>query len=130
MRIDMRAAGYAADGRLVLEERPVPAPGEDEVLVAIDYCGICGTDVHAIREGWARAGAVLGHECAGRIAAVGPGVGGWSEGDAVTVEPSLSCGACELCRAGRPSLCRAHLAAMMEGCWPGAFAEYVRVNCR
>jgi D-arabinose 1-dehydrogenase-like Zn-dependent alcohol dehydrogenase len=76
MRIDMRAAGYAADGRLVLEERPVPAPVEDEVLVAIEYGGICGTDVHAIREGWARAGAVLGHECAGRIAAVGPGVGG------------------------------------------------------
>lgn len=127
---DMRAAGYAPDGSLVVEERPVPVPGEDEILVAVDYCGICGTDVHAIREGWARAGGVLGHECAGRVAAVGSGVRGWSEGDAVTVEPILSCGTCELCRAGRPSLCRAHLTAMIEGTWPGAFAEYVRVHHR
>jgi 2-desacetyl-2-hydroxyethyl bacteriochlorophyllide A dehydrogenase len=127
---DMRAAGYAANGSLVVEDRPVPVPGENEILVAVGYCGICGTDVHAIREGWARAGAVLGHECAGWIAAVGPGVRGWSDGEAVAVEPSLACGTCELCRGGRPSLCRAHLAAMMDGSWPGAFAEYVRVNCR
>ena len=85
MRIDMRAAGYAADGRLVLEERPMPAPGEDEVLVAIDYCGICGTDVHAIREGWARAGAVLGHSARGGSPPSGPA---WAAGRKVMRSPS------------------------------------------
>ena len=87
MRIDMRAAGYAADGRLVLEERPVPVPEEGEVLVAIGYCGICGTDIHEYLHGpivipttphsltGAKAPLVLGHEGAGVVVAAGAGAG-------------------------------------------------------
>jgi threonine dehydrogenase-like Zn-dependent dehydrogenase len=100
---------------------PTPAPGE--VLVRIEYCGICGTDLHNTLEGWARPGTVGGHEWSGRIVATGADVTGWSEGDLVVGGPSW-CGKCEWCRRGRPALCTAD---PIRGGGPGhsgAFAEY------
>lgn len=126
----MKAAVYVGDGLLAVEDRPVPVPSAGEVLIAVDYCGICGTDLHSVSEGWARPGSILGHEYAGRIAAIGPGVTGWTVGDEVTAEPGVVCGTCEFCAGGRPSLCREYLTALLTGAWTGAFAEYVPVKAR
>lgn len=82
-----------------------PAPGTGQVVVAPHSCGICGSDVHAVDSGRTRRGHVLGHELAGTVAAVGRGVEGWREGDAVAVNPLGRCGQCDACRAGLPFLC-------------------------
>ena len=124
----MKAAVYTGNRTVVVEERPVPVPSTGEVVIAVEYCGICGTDLHSVMEGWGRPGAILGHEYSGRIAAVGPGVGGWTVGDQVTAEPGRVCGTCEFCAGGRPSLCREYMALLLAGAWPGAFAEFVPVS--
>src|SRR5271165_3411737 len=66
----MPAAVYRRPGEVVVEERPVPRPGSGEVLVEMDHCGICGSDIHLLLEGWGdKPGLVAGHEFTGSIAA-------------------------------------------------------------
>jgi (R,R)-butanediol dehydrogenase/meso-butanediol dehydrogenase/diacetyl reductase len=127
-RTTMRAAVIDGPDALSVQEFEVPTPGDDEVLVKVEYCGICGTDLHATLEGWAAPGTVGGHEWSGRIAAVGSAVSGWSEGELVVGGPPW-CGECEWCRRGRPALCtedpiRTGLADHGTGRGLGAFAEY------
>src|SRR5262249_60346197 len=93
----MKAAVYTGDRTVAVEERPVPVPSAGEVVIAVDYCGICGTDLHSVMEGWGRPGAILGHEYSGRIAAVGPGVGGGGAGGEGTAGARRGCGGSEVC---------------------------------
>ncbi|HXW32750.1 MAG TPA: alcohol dehydrogenase catalytic domain-containing protein, partial [Acidimicrobiales bacterium] len=79
----MPVAVYRGDRQLVVEERPVPDPGPGQVLVEVDHCGVCGSDLHLVIEGWGRPGTIAGHEFAGTLRALGPGVSGWSLDDAV-----------------------------------------------
>ncbi len=72
----MVAAVYSARGEITVEERPVPRPGPGQVLVEVGHCGICGSDIHIILEGWGKPGVVEGHEWSGVVAAVGDGVDG------------------------------------------------------
>jgi 2-desacetyl-2-hydroxyethyl bacteriochlorophyllide A dehydrogenase len=119
----MPAAVLKGPGRVEVEEVPVPAIGPGDVLVAIDLCGICGTDLHMILEGWATPGSWQGHEWTGTVAAVGPEVTGWTVGDAVVGGPPVRCGACAMCRADHPSLCAQRDTPGMEPT-QGAFASY------
>ncbi len=84
----MPAAVYTAKGEVTIEERPVPRPGPGQVLVEVGHCGICGSDIHIILEGWGKPGAVEGHEWSGVVAAVGDGVATWTVGDGVVGGPS------------------------------------------
>jgi threonine dehydrogenase-like Zn-dependent dehydrogenase len=102
---------------------PQPAPGD--VVVRVEACGICGSDVHAVERGLAADGHILGHEFSGVIAALGAGVGGWREGQPVAVNPLGSCADCAFCRQGLPFLCRARPNLGLGA--PGAYAEYVAV---
>ncbi len=72
----MPAAVYIGDGRIAVQDLPVPDPGPDEVLVEVAQCGICGSDMHLVLEGYARPGTVLGHEWAGTVVATGAAVRG------------------------------------------------------
>lgn len=122
----MRAAVYQRRRDLRIETRPVPEPGPLEVLLEVSYCGVCGTDLHFVMDGWGRPGSIGGHEFSGRVVAVGVGVEEWSEGDAVVGGPELGCGACEYCEAGRPILCTGRgTPGVVE--FQGAFADYVCV---
>jgi (R,R)-butanediol dehydrogenase/meso-butanediol dehydrogenase/diacetyl reductase len=101
----MAAAVLKGPGRLEIEEVPVPDPGPGDVLVEVDRCGICGSDLHMVLEGWGQPGSVPGHEWTGVVAAVGEGVDRWRPGDVVIGGPMVRCGECAMCQAGRPSLC-------------------------
>ncbi len=116
-------------------EVPDPVLGEADVLVAVRACGICGSDVHGFdgSSGRRTPPLVMGHEAAGVVARVGAAAGGWSPGDRVTFESTLSCGACRACLAGRNNLCeqREVVGASFPGYRrDGAFAEYVAVPAR
>ena len=89
------------------ERRPVPRPGHGEVLVDVVACGVGLTLEHG-RLGLLGGSTprVLGHELAGEIAAVGPGVTLWAPGDRVTASFYLLCGSCDMCASGRETLCR------------------------
>ncbi|WP_426574689.1 zinc-dependent alcohol dehydrogenase [Aquihabitans sp. McL0605] len=102
---EMDAAVLQGPGQIEVQAVPVPEVGDDGVLVAVDLCGICGSDLHMVLEGWARPGTWQGHEWVGRVVAVGPDAGRWQVGDAVVGGPSEPCGTCAGCRAHRPSLC-------------------------
>jgi propanol-preferring alcohol dehydrogenase len=93
---------------LVLRERPLPAPGPGEILVEIEACGVCRTDLHVVDNELpdVRCPIVPGHEIVGRVTATGAGVGGFAPGMRVGV-PWLgaTCGVCPYCRDGRENLC-------------------------
>ncbi len=123
----MRAAIARSRHELAVGEAPLPEPGPGEVRVRVEACGLCGTDLHLLRAGFAP-GHTPGHEIAGRVDAVGSGVSGLAPGDPVAVEPLLSCGRCEACRSGRDSICpELRLVGIHV---PGGFAEHVVVPAR
>jgi threonine dehydrogenase-like Zn-dependent dehydrogenase len=98
------------------------------VLVEVDHCGICGTDIHMLLDGWAeKPGLVAGHEFAGGIAALGDGVTGWAIGETVVGGPSPRCGRCRRCLEGKPSQCENRSGSIADG-HDGAFAHYVLVR--
>lgn len=119
----MTAAVLAGPGAVDVGPRPTPTVGTDEVLVAVDLCGICGSDLHMVLEGWARPGTVQGHEWVGTVVAAGPEVTRWTVGDRVVGGPSPGCGECRSCRMERPALCEGRSAAGTEDP-DGAFATY------
>ncbi len=95
---------------LRLVDRPEPTPGPGEILVRVEVCGVCRTDLHLVEGDLPplRGSIVPGHEAVGRIEAIGPGVRSFAVGDRVGV-PWLhsTCGRCEYCRSGRENLCEA-----------------------
>jgi (R,R)-butanediol dehydrogenase/meso-butanediol dehydrogenase/diacetyl reductase len=119
----MPAAVLKGPGRLEVEEIPIPALGATDVLVEIDRCGVCGSDLHLVLEGWGQPGSIPGHEWTGTVVAVGDGVTRWQPGDAVVGGPPVRCGECVACLAGRPSLCSGR-DTPGEGVEIGAFARY------
>ena len=105
----MRAVVFGGHGRLAIEERPEPTvAAADDVIIAVEACGICGTDVQILNEPPghpATPGTIMGHEFIGHVTACGPGVTDVRVGQRVAVDPDPKCGACASCRAGRPANC-------------------------
>ncbi|HZA09072.1 zinc-dependent alcohol dehydrogenase [Mycobacterium sp.] len=96
------------DGRITLQDRPIPTLPPDQVLIEVDLCGICGSDLHASQLPQVyRGDCILGHEPTGRVSAVGDDVADWAVGDRVAVNPNGNVdGTCAYCRSGRPNFCR------------------------
>ncbi|HXH07351.1 MAG TPA: alcohol dehydrogenase catalytic domain-containing protein [Vicinamibacterales bacterium] len=105
----MRAAVFAREGVLELQQRPEPRLDRaDEVLLEVEGCGLCGTDLHILASPPghpATPGVVLGHEFIGRVREIGGGVRSLAPGRRVAVAPNLACGVCRACQAGRPNHC-------------------------
>lgn len=122
----MLAARMYGAGDIRLEEMPVPAIGEQELLLKIKAAAICGTDVRMFTNGAAGIDPehprVLGHEIAGVIEAVGAGVTGYHKGRRVAVAPNMGCGICDCCVRGDGHLCPTYKALGIN--LDGGFAEY------
>jgi (R,R)-butanediol dehydrogenase/meso-butanediol dehydrogenase/diacetyl reductase len=128
----MKAAVFKEVGQpLAIETVADPVPREDGLVMKVGYCGICGTDLHATREGLTTAccGQILGHEYVGEIVEVGPRAdGNWQVGDRVCAMPFLACGHCPACATGRFFECQAKQVPGVDA--PGGFAEYVNTGSR
>lgn len=118
--------------RFAVEEFPAPSLQPNEVLVRVRACGICGSDVHGMDGSTGRRipPIVMGHEAAGVIAEIGSGVTGWSKGDRVTFDSTVSCGECWYCRRGEINLCE-NRRVLGVSCGEyrrhGAFAEFIAI---
>jgi threonine dehydrogenase-like Zn-dependent dehydrogenase len=101
---------------------PEAVPGE--VVVRVDGCGICGSDLTSYKFGLF-AGTVPGHELAGVVESVGDGVTAWRAGDEAVIDPKVPCGACDDCRSGAGYRCAMALTAGIGFARDGGFAELV-----
>lgn len=131
----MKALVLEEYNKFVLKEVEKPRIQPDEVLVRIQACSICGSDVHGMDGSTGRRipPVIMGHEAAGIIEQVGQNVEGWKEGDRVTFDSTLYCGECEFCKRGEVNLCdnrRVFGVSCGEYRFNGAFAEYAAVNQR
>lgn len=110
MKGKMKVAVMLGIGKMGFEERDIPNPKDDEVLVKLEYVGICGSDLHyyetgAIGDYVVNPPFVLGHEPGGTVVEVGKNVKHLKVGDRVALEPGKTCGHCEFCKTGRYNLC-------------------------
>ena len=115
--------------KVEIQERPIPVPKENEVLVKVEYVGICGSDLHYYESG--RIGDfvveppfVLGHEAGGTVVEVGSNVTNLKAGDRVALEPGKTCGECEFCKTGKYNLCK-DVIFFATPPVDGVFQEYV-----
>ena len=125
----MKTAVMTAIGKVEVQERQIPVPKEDEVLVKIEHVGICGSDLHYYESG--RIGNfvvkppfVLGHEAGGTVVEVGKTVKHLKVGDRVALEPGKTCGKCEYCKTGKYNLCK-DVVFFATPPVDGVFQEYV-----
>lgn len=128
----MKAAVFHGNGKpLTIEEMPAPEPRDGEVVLRVAACGLCHTDLHYLDHGVATFKAppiILGHEAAGTVARLGPGVTGFTEGEHVLAPSVWACGRCRFCRAGRENLCTDLV--MPGNHTHGAFAEFLAVPAK
>ncbi|XP_044742437.1 sorbitol dehydrogenase-like [Chrysoperla carnea] len=108
--IDNLTAVLHKKGDMRLEQRPIPVPKDNEVLVRIESVGICGTDVHLLAHG-SVAGfivekpTVVGHEASGIVDKIGKNVKNLKPGDRVAIEPGVPCRTCTFCKTGKYNIC-------------------------
>jgi L-iditol 2-dehydrogenase len=131
----MKSLLLSSYNNLEIAEMPLPVAGKGEVLVRVEACGICGSDVHGYDGSSGRRipPIVMGHEAAGVVAAVGAGVEDYSEGDRVTFDSTVYCGECGFCKSGDVNLCdNRQVVGVSCGDYRrhGAFAEFVVVPQR
>ena len=119
----MRVARTIATGQTRIEEVPDPVCGPGDVVCRVLACATCGSDVQDfyVRR---KLPAVLGHEPAGEVVAVGADVRGVHEGERVAIHHHAPCGECRRCRRGHETLCERFRSSRLD---PGGFAEYLRV---
>ncbi|MBD9091219.1 MAG: NAD(P)-dependent alcohol dehydrogenase [Bacteroides oleiciplenus] len=129
MKDTMKVAVMLGIGRMGFEERPIPKVKPNEILVKLDYVGVCGSDIHYYETG--RIGNyivqppfILGHESGGTVVKVGQNVKHLKVGDKVALEPGKTCGHCRFCREGKYNLC-SDVVFFATPPVDGVFAEYV-----
>ena len=128
----MKALQLQEYKKLELVELPMPVCGPEDLLVQVQACGICGSDIHGFDGSSGRRipPLVMGHEAAGIVVEVGVSVVGFREGDRVTFDSTVSCGRCAYCRAGTINLCENRQVlgvSCNEFRRQGAFAQFVTV---
>ncbi len=121
----LRRTGAAEEMLLEAAEPPASVPAAGEVSISVEACGVCRTDLHILEgEVSARLPVIPGHQAAGKIAVIGPGVEGLAVGDSVGVGwIAFTCGVCRFCRSGRENLCE--LATFTGRDRDGGYAEKI-----
>lgn len=128
----MKALVMHEYNHLTYEDVPTPHPGKGEVLIRLQACAVCGSDVHGFdgSTGRRRVPIIMGHEASGYIEACGEGVKNYVPGDRVTFDSTVYCGVCDNCRAGKVNLCQDRQVlgvSCKEYNRAGCFAQYVCV---
>ena len=133
-RTDMKntEAILVTPGRMVIKEAPVPEPGDNDVVIKVEYVGICGSDVHGFQFGPfippkdpnQKIG--LGHEAAGVVVKTGKMVSRFKVGDRVNLEPGVPCGKCKYCLSGRYNICPDVDFLATQPNYRGALTNYIR----
>ncbi len=121
----MREAVLEDKRKFVVRDVPEPVLGEDEVLIRVRFCGICGSDLHTFAHGFPMR---YGHEYSGDIVQVGSGVNGWKAGDRVAAECIAPCGECSWCARGEIGLCVDFDQAWSQN--PSGFATFTSAKGR
>jgi len=124
----MKAAVFEGIDQMVVKEVPTPEIDESSVLVKVMACAVCGSDIRIFHSGNNRVNppAILGHEIAGQIVAVGSQVTKFKVGDRVAIGADVPCGECVFCEAGIGNNCQINYAMGYQ--FAGGFAEYVLLN--
>ncbi|HWB03900.1 MAG TPA: galactitol-1-phosphate 5-dehydrogenase [Verrucomicrobiales bacterium] len=135
----MKALTLTGSSQFTFGDAPEPEIRDDEILVKVAACGICGSDVHGMDGSTGRRipPVIMGHEAAGIVVRSGANAGAWQQGERVTFDSTLYCGSCAYCMEGQVNLCK-NRRILGVSCADyrqhGAFAEYVsvpgRVVCR
>ncbi len=125
----MKQAVMTELNKVEIVKAEVPVPTDNEVLIKLEYVGVCGSDLHYYEHGRisnfiVETPFVLGHECAGTVVKVGKDVSHLKEGDRVALEPGKTCGECEHCKSGKYNLCE-DVIFFATPPVPGTFQEYV-----
>jgi L-iditol 2-dehydrogenase len=127
----MKAALYLGPGEMEVREVPKPETGSGDVLLRVEACSLCGTDVRILKHGHAKIQPphITGHEICGTLTEVGGRVAGLSEGQRAVIVTEVGCMNCDFCRQGKQNLCSA--VSQDLNCigyrYPGGFAEYIRM---
>jgi len=124
---DMTALWYNKARDFEIKKVPVPEIGDDEVLLKVDICGVCGTDAH-IHEGEfvAKFPLIPGHEAVGHIIDMGKNVKGFEVGDRIVADVGQTCGTCHYCKKGQELFCEHFTPAGVSR--PGGFADYIKYH--
>jgi L-iditol 2-dehydrogenase len=125
--LNVLAYVYDTTGKLALQERPQPVPKEDNAIIQVHACSICGTDLRTYLHGSSKITPprIIGHEVCGTITAIGQQIQGFSVGDRVTVAPAIGCGRCYSCSRGYTNLCDELKTIGFQ--YEGSFAEYMEI---
>ena len=122
----MKASYFLGDKKFEVRDLPLPAIGEQDVLVRVAACGVCGTDVHIYHGSKGstdvKPPVVLGHELAGEVEKIGSQVTTVKPGDHVTIDPNIYCGKCHFCQIGKKQMCQNLYAIGVNR--DGGFAQY------
>ncbi|KAF8662374.1 hypothetical protein AX16_001178 [Volvariella volvacea WC 439] len=127
--MSMNAVCFRAPGDLEVISAPIPQVADDQVLIKITCCGVCGTDLHIAKgEFIAQFPLIPGHEFVGRIAKLGKDVVGFEVGDRVVADPTIFCDSCFFCRRGQHLFCEKFTGLGVN--LAGGFAEYAVVQSK
>lgn len=125
----MKALVITGVSKVELQDLKIPKYKDDEVLIKVKYCGICGSDVPRALDGGVHSfPIVVGHEFSGQVVEVGANVKNVKAGERVTAGALLPCGKCEACQQGRPAMCSNY--GFIGSRQNGAMAEYVAVKAQ
>lgn len=125
----MQALVFYGPTDVRVEEFAAPVVGASDVLLDIEACGVCGSDLASYAHGhYVAPGQVMGHEMSARLAAVGAGLSGLTVGQRVAVRPMRSCGHCSYCRGGETHLCGSTAGPSLGYGAPGAYAEQLLIT--
>jgi len=124
----MLTAVWYGPNDMRLEEKPVPEDVPGSLLVKVEACAVCGSDLRILGDGNPRITPprILGHEISGEVVEVGEGVSGFSVGDRVATGADVPCGECVHCKSGRPNCCDINYAIGYQ--FDGGYAEYIRLH--
>lgn len=130
MENKMLAYVYKGEGKLALEQKPIPKAKSDTAVIKMLASSICGTDFRTYMHGSAKItpGVTIGHEMCGRIIDIGENVKGFKLNDIVTTAPALGCGECYMCKKNHTNMCNNLQTLGFD--YDGSFAEYMEIPAR